>query len=102
LVRGTEGESANTYFGVLTHLITSRQEAFKFTERTGHPPQDAMTSPLSFFYAMLGHDARAACDTAGLDSQVGFLHRDRPGRPSLALHLVEELRPFLGDRARYR
>lgn len=96
LVRGIEGDAANTYFGVFGHLI--RQDGFAFTSRSRRPPMDPVNALLSFLYAMLGHDARAACETVGLDSQVGFLHRDRPGRPGLALDLMEEFRPFLADR----
>jgi CRISPR-associated protein Cas1 len=98
LIRGIEGESANTYFGVFNYLITAQHEAFVFTSRNRRPPLDPVNSLLSFLYAMLGHDARAACESAGLDAQVGFLHRDRPGRPGLALDLMEEFRPFLADR----
>lgn len=98
LIRGIEGESANTYFDVFNHLITAQGDGFSFTGRNRRPPLDPVNSLLSFFYAMLGHDARAACESAGLDSQVGFLHRDRPGRPGLALDLMEEFRSFLADR----
>ncbi len=98
LIRGIEGESANTYFGVFNHLITAQREGFTFTGRNRRPPLDPVNSLLSFLYAMLGHDARAACESAGLDAQVGFLHRDRPGRAGLALDLMEEFRPFLADR----
>jgi len=98
LVRGIEGESANVYFGVFDQLITAQREGFAFTGRNRRPPLDPVNALLSFLYAMLGHDARAACESAGLDTQVGFLHRDRPGRPSLALDLIEEFRPFLADR----
>lgn len=98
LVRGLEGESGNLYFGVFPHLIMAQREAFSFTGRNRRPPLDPVNALLSFLYAMLGHDARAACEAAGLDVQVGFLHRDRPGRPGLALDLMEEFRPFLADR----
>src|SRR5574341_2543304 len=98
LIRGIEGESANIYFGVFHHLITAQRDAFTFTGRNRRPPLDPVNALLSFLYAMLGHDARAACESAGLDSQVGCLHRDRPGRPGLALDLMEEFRPFLADR----
>jgi len=98
LVRGIEGESANAYFGVFNHLITVQRDGFAFTGRNRRPPLDPVNAMLSFLYAMLGHDARAACEAAGLDAQVGFLHRDRPGRPGLALDLMEEFRPFLADR----
>lgn len=98
LIRGLEGESANLYFGVFEHLITAQRDGFEFTGRNRRPPLDPVNALLSFLYAMLGHDARAACESAGLDVQVGFLHRDRPGRPGLALDLMEEFRSFLGDR----
>jgi CRISP-associated protein Cas1 len=98
LIRGLEGESANLYFGVFPHLLTAQREAFAFTGRNRRPPLDPVNALLSFLYAMLGHDARSACEAAGLDVQVGFLHRDRPGRPGLALDLMEEFRPFLADR----
>lgn len=98
LIRGLEGESAKLYFGVFPQLITAQREAFGFTGRNRRPPLDPVNAMLSFLYAMLGHDARAACEAAGLDAQVGFLHRDRPGRPGLALDLMEEFRPFLADR----
>jgi CRISPR-associated protein Cas1 len=97
-VRGLEGEAANAYFGAFDHLITSQKEGFAFRTRSRRPPLDAVNALLSFLYAMLGHDLRAACEAAGLDSQVGFLHRDRPGRPGLALDLMEEFRPYLADR----
>lgn len=71
---------------------------FAFRTRSRRPPLDAVNALLSFLYAMLGHDARAACEATGLDPEVGFLHRDRPGRPGCALDLMEELRPFLADR----
>jgi len=97
-VRGLEGEAANAYFGAFDHLITSQKEGFAFRSRSRRPPLDSVNALLSFLYAMLGHDLRAACEAAGLDSQVGFLHRDRPGRPGLALDLMEEFRPYLADR----
>jgi CRISPR-associated protein Cas1 len=97
-IRGLEGEAANVYFSQFDHLITAQKESFTFRTRSRRPPIDAVNSLLSFLYAMLGHDARAACEAAGLDPEVGFLHRDRPGRPGLALDLMEELRPYLCDR----
>lgn len=96
--RGVEGESAATYFSVFTHLVTAQREAFAFRSRSRRPPLDPINAVLSFLYAMLAHDARAACEACGLDAAVGFLHRDRPGRPGLALDLMEEFRPFLADR----
>jgi CRISPR-associated protein Cas1 len=97
-LRGVEGEAARIYFGVFNHLITMQQETFSFQTRSRRPPLDNVNALLSFLYAMLSHDARAACEAAGLDPAVGFLHRDRPGRPGLALDLMEEFRAFLTDR----
>lgn len=96
-LRGIEGGSASTYFNVFDHLITQR-DGFAFRGRSRRPPLDAVNALLSFLYSMLAHDARAACEAAGLDAAVGYLHRDRPGRAGLALDLVEEFRPFLADR----
>ena len=97
-VRGIEGESARAYFQVFDHLITNQKEDFFFHARSRRPPLDNVNSLLSFVYTLLTHDARSALETVGLDPAVGFLHRDRPGRPALALDLVEEFRPVLGDR----
>jgi CRISPR-associated protein Cas1 len=79
-------------------LIVSQKESFTFKLRSRRPPLDPVNALLSFLYSMLAHDVRSACETVGLDPQVGFLHRDRPGRPGLALDLMEEFRPFLADR----
>lgn len=95
-LRGIEGDAAKRYFEVFPHLITN--PAFSFTGRVKRPPTDPVNALLSFLYAMLAHDCRSACETVGLDPQAGFLHRDRPGRASLALDLMEELRPVLADR----
>jgi CRISPR-associated protein Cas1 len=97
-LRGMEGDAANLYFSVFNHLIVAQKEDFIFTTRNRRPPLDRVNALLSFIYAMLAHDCRSACETVGLDPAVGFLHRDRPGRPSLALDLMEELRPFFADR----
>lgn len=97
-VRGLEGEAARDYFGVFDGLITVQKDAFFFRERSRRPPLDNLNALLSFLYTLLVHDVTAALETVGLDPQVGFLHRDRPGRSSLALDLMEELRPFLADR----
>ncbi len=98
VIRGIEGESATIYFGVFSHLITSQRESFMLNGRTRRPPLDPVNALLSFLYSMLAHDARSACEAVGLDAAVGFLHRDRPGRPGLALDLMEEFRPFIVDR----
>jgi CRISPR-associated protein Cas1 len=97
-LRGVEGEAARVYFGAFDHLITAQKADFTFHERSRRPPLDNVNALLSFLYAMLAHDLRAACESAGLDPAVGFLHRDRPGRPGLALDLMEEFRPFFADR----
>jgi CRISPR-associated protein Cas1 len=97
-VRGLEGEAARCYFGVFDHLITAQKGAFAFRGRSRRPPLDPVNAMLSFAYTMLAHDVSAALQAVGLDPQVGFLHRDRPGRPSLALDLMEELRPIVADR----
>lgn len=97
-VRGIEGDAARNYFSVFDHLIVAGKEEFSFTQRSRRPPLDNMNALLSFFYTLLVHDVRSALETVGLDPAVGFLHRDRPGRPSLALDLMEELRPIIADR----
>lgn len=97
-VRGLEGDAARVYFDVFDHLITAQKEDFFFRERSRRPPLDNLNALLSFFYTLLVHDVTAALETVGLDPAVGYLHRDRPGRPSLALDLMEEFRPVLADR----
>jgi CRISP-associated protein Cas1 len=97
-IRGHEGDAANVYFGVFDHLITVSKDDFFFRGRSRRPPLDNMNALLSFLYTLLVHDATAALEAVGLDPAVGYLHRDRPGRPSLGLDLVEELRPVVADR----
>ena len=97
-VRGKEGDAARRYFGVFDHLIIAQKKSFFFRERSRRPPLDNINALLSFLYTLLVHDATAALEGVGLDPSVGFLHRDRPGRPGLALDMMEELRPFLADR----
>ncbi|MBN1126957.1 MAG: type I-C CRISPR-associated endonuclease Cas1 [Sedimentisphaerales bacterium] len=96
--RGIEGRAANLYFSVFDHLITSEKESFYFKGRSRRPPTDNMNALLSFLYTLLVHDITSALEGVGLDPAVGFLHRDRPGRPSFALDLMEELRAYLADR----
>lgn len=96
-VRGVEGEAARAYFGVFGRLLGG-DGGFAFRGRSRRPPLDPINALLSFLYVLLAHDLRAACEAAGLDPAVGFLHRDRPGRPGLALDLMEEFRPVLADR----
>lgn len=97
-IRGVEGNAAATYFGVFDHLINANKEHFFFKERSRRPPLDNMNALLSFLYTLLVHDVQSALEGVGLDPAVGFLHRDRPGRPGLALDLMEELRAYLVDR----
>jgi CRISP-associated protein Cas1 len=96
-VRGMEGDAAHCYFGAFNALLNANA-GFTFNERSRRPPLDPVNALLSFLYTLLAHDCRSACESVGLDPQVGFLHRDRPGRPGLALDLMEEFRPFLVDR----
>ncbi|MCX7597442.1 MAG: type I-C CRISPR-associated endonuclease Cas1c [Armatimonadetes bacterium] len=98
LCRGFEGEAGKVYFDVFDHLIVAQKEHFSFSRRSRRPPLDPTNALLSFLYAILAHDAASALESVGLDPAVGFLHRDRPGRPGLALDLMEEFRPFLADR----
>jgi len=97
-LRGLEGEAASEYFSVFNDLILNQKEDFIFNERNRRPPLDAVNALLSFIYTILAHDIRSAIETVGLDPAVGFLHRDRPGRPGLALDIMEEFRPIIADR----
>lgn len=95
-VRGVEGDAARIYFSVFGRLV--RVPDFAFQGRNRRPPRDEINCLLSFLYTLLVHDIRSALDSVGLDPAVGFLHRDRPGRPSLALDMMEEFRPYIADR----
>lgn len=97
-IRGLEGDAAQRYFSEIDHLILEQKQDFFMKNRSRRPPLDNFNAILSFFYTLLVHECRSALESVGLDPSVGFLHRDRPGRPSLALDLMEELRPYLGDR----
>jgi CRISP-associated protein Cas1 len=97
-VRGHEGDAARVYFEAFPSMVRQQGDAFKPDGRTRRPPLDRMNALLSFLYGMLVHDCTAALAAAGLDPSVGFLHVDRPGRPGLALDLMEEFRPLLADR----
>lgn len=97
-LRGHEGDGAAAYFSVFACLVQRDRKSFAFNGRSRRPPLDRVNALLSFLYAMLGHDCRSALESVGLDPQVGLLHADRPGRASLALDLMEELRPVLADR----
>ncbi|ABA05196.1 CRISPR-associated protein, Cas1 family [Nitrobacter winogradskyi Nb-255] len=98
VLRGAEGEAANLYFSVFDNLLRVPDPDLRWKGRSRRPPLDPINALLSFLYTLLTHDCRSACESVGLDPAVGFLHRDRPGRPSLALDLMEELRPVLTDR----
>lgn len=97
-IRGIEGEAATQYFSVLDDLILQQKEQFFFKSRNRRPPMDNVNALISFVYTLLAHDTASALETVGLDPYVGFLHRDRPGRSSLALDLMEEFRSILADR----
>ena len=97
-LRGLEGEAANQYFGVLNNLILHQKDDFVFIGRNKRPPKDAVNAMLSLSYTLLTNEVIAALETVGLDPYVGFFHTLRPGRASLALDLMEELRAYLGDR----
>jgi CRISPR-associated protein Cas1 len=99
VLRGIEGEAARNYFTALNHVIRPDLRVdFAIDGRSRRPPRDRLNALLSFLYTLLTHECRSALETAGLDSQVGFLHVLRPGRPALALDLVEEFRAVLADR----
>lgn len=97
-LRGLEGQSAQRYFDGFDSLILQQKEVFYFEKRTRRPPLDAMNAALSFAYTLLANECTKALESVGLDPYVGFLHRSRPGRSSLALDLMEELRAVLADR----
>lgn len=97
-LRGIEGDAATRYFSVLPQLILHQKKDFIFTGRNRRPPRDAVNAMLSFVYTLIASDVTAALETVGLDPYIGFLHTLRPGRKSLALDMMEELRAYLGDR----
>lgn len=97
-LRGLEGSAAMVYFAHLDELILNQKEDFFFRKRSRRPPLDRVNAMLSFAYSLLAGDCASALESVGLDSYVGFLHRDRPGRQSLALDLMEELRCIMADR----
>ena len=97
-LRGLEGQAASSYNKIFNDMILNQKEDFYFFNRSRRPPLDYMNAMLSFAYTLLTNDAKAAAETVGLDAYIGFLHRDRPGRPSLALDLIEELRGIFADR----
>ncbi|NLJ87694.1 MAG: type I-C CRISPR-associated endonuclease Cas1 [Epulopiscium sp.] len=97
-LRGVEGEAAKNYYSVFSELIFRSEFKERFNGRSRRPPRDEINALLSFFYTLLTHDCEAALETVGLDPQVGFFHQERPGRSSLALDMMEELRPYIVDR----
>ena len=97
-VRGNEGYAAAAYFSVFNKLIHSTDTAFAFDGRNRRPPRDPVNALMSFLYGLVRVECQAACEGVGLDPQIGFLHAIRPGRPALALDLLEEFRAFLADR----
>lgn len=98
VLRGCEGEGAALYFATFDAMIRHDDSKFAFKGRSRRPPLDRTNALLSFLYAILGNDCRGALEGVGLDPAIGFLHADRPGRMSLALDLMEEMRPVLADR----
>lgn len=98
LLRGIEGRAANVYFSVFNHLIINQKNDFVFDGRNRRPPKDEVNAMLSFVYTLLTNEVASALESVGLDPYVGFMHTLRPGRMSLALDMVEELRAYLGDR----
>ena len=98
VLRGEEGRAANVYFGVFDNLILHQKTDFTFDGRSRRPPKDEVNAMLSFTYTLIANDVAAALESVGLDPYVGFMHTLRPGRTSLALDMMEELRAYLGDR----
>ena len=97
-LRGFEGEAAQVYFGVFNELILQQKKDFFFHGRNKRPPLDHVNALLSFVYTLLTNTITSALETVGLDPYVGCLHTERPGRVSLSLDLIEELRPVFADR----
>lgn len=97
-IRGFEGKAAQGYFSVFDDLILQQKDTFQFHGRSRRPPLDEVNAMLSFVYSLLANMCCGALETVGLDPYAGFMHTDRPGRFSLALDLMEELRPIMADR----
>lgn len=98
-VRGVEGTAARSYFEVFSRMLRANRDFFWLAERTRRPARDPINAVLNYVYTLLAGECASACQAVGLDPQVGFLHALRPGRASLALDLMEELRPVTADRA---
>jgi CRISPR-associated protein Cas1 len=101
-IRGIEGVAARAYFGVFGHMLRQGSQAAQPFDRSRRPPRDHVNALLSFLYALLREECVAGLESVGLDPQVGYLHTLRPGRPALALDLMEELRPLIADRLALR
>jgi len=101
-LRGVEGQASKLYFEVFDAMIRTQKESFRFDGRNRRPPRDRVNALISFLYALLMNDCRSALEGVGLDPQVGFLHALRPGRPALALDLMEEFRAYFADRLALR
>lgn len=97
-LRGYEGKAASIYFEVFDELILQQKKDFIFQGRNKRPPLDKMNAMLSFVYTLLTNMVTSALECVGLDPCVGYLHTERPGRYSLALDMMEELRAVLADR----
>ena len=97
-LRGYEGKAASIFFGVFDQLILQQKKVFSFLGRNKRPPVDKVNALLSFVYTLLTNNITSALESVGLDPYVGYLHTDRPGRVSLSLDLIEELRAVLADR----
>lgn len=96
-MRGIEGAAASVYFSAVD-LMLSDSHGFRFERRSKRPPENEVNAVLSFLYTQLTHDYCSAMESVGLDPAMGFMHTLRPGRPSFALDLMEELRSPLCDR----
>lgn len=97
-IRGAEGDAASSYFSVFNRMIVTNKDTFVFSGRNRRPPLDPVNALLSFVYALIRNECVGACESVGLDPQMGFLHALRPGRPALALDLMEEFRSCYADR----
>ena len=97
-IRGLEGEAAASYFSAFSDMIVAQKNDFYLKSRQRRPPMDPMNALISFLYTLLAHECVAALESVGLDPQIGFLHELRPGRPALALDLMEEFRAIIADR----
>ncbi len=97
-IRGFEGRAANIYFSCVNDMILKNSNKFNFTGRSKRPPKDKVNAMFSYLYVILLNDCCSALESIGLDPQIGYLHDVRPGKPSLALDLMEELRPVMAER----